>query len=315
MALSEQDVADIRALHDGGKGENVASLAKAYKVSRAEILNHINSPGSAPVDQSNTATDEDLGIGREEPGEALAALLSSAAAKALIDQAVSARLAEMSASPAPTQAAPVSGDAFGNLAEALKRMIENQQMQQPGYIKPLPLEEVERRAAGKVEMEALLLQYVRADTPPLYRVVENGFYECTNAIELSEGQQLRTFLPPCEDFEPLNEEARKVHAAMMQWIGGPSPEIGERLKQAQLDAKQAPLISSAPAPVLDPRKAGGLIEVVDAAPADPRERKSAKRRGMGTIVTEPVDISLTGRVTGASHTVGGAPAGPNFNAA
>jgi hypothetical protein len=307
MALSEKDTADIIALHAGGGGESVPALARAYGVSVTTIRNHLKK--SLPVDPSNTASDEDLGIGEEDAGsagDALAALMANPALAALIDQAVSARLAQMAA---PQPAAPITGEAFGNLAEALKRMIENQQMQQAGYIKPLPLEEVERRASGKVEMDALLRKYEADGTPPLYAVGELGFFECTNAIELTEGQQLRTYLYPCEDFEPRNEEARKVHAAMMQWIGGPSPEIGERVKQAHLDAKQAPLIGSEPAPLVDPRRGGGLIEVVDAAP-EAAERKSARRRGMGTIVQEPVDVSLTGRAPGAAQTLGGPPAGP-----
>lgn len=258
----------------------------------------------------NTASDEDLGIGQPDAETVradLAALLANPELQGLIDQAVSARLAQMGAVPAG--GGQITGEAFDRLAVSLQRMIENQQMQQPGYIKPMPLEEAERRAAGYVEMTALLRQYQQDGIAPLWRVGENGFFECTNAIEFAEGDEIRTYLPPCEDFMPLNERAEKVHAAMMTWIGGPSPEIGERVKQAQIEAKQAPLISSEPAPVIDPRRTGS-VELVNRSVEKPA---SKKRRDMGTIVTEAVDVSLTGKAPlAAAATIGGAPQGPNF---
>jgi hypothetical protein len=245
----------------------------------------------------NEMDDVDLGIGAEaEPAEQdsgdIAALLANPALSKLIDAAVTARLARMGA-PA---AAPAGGEAFDKLAETLGRMFELNAMQQPGYIKPLPAAEVERRLSGKVEMDALLARYEELGTPPLWTIGEGGFFECANAWEGRPGARIRTYIPPPEDFKPENDEARAVHAAMMQWLGDKTPSIGEQVKQAMIDAKRPPLITGAP-PVA---QVSTLVEVVKEAPVDP----ARVRRSMGTLTPERHNVSLADR--------GGAPQGPSF---
>ena len=248
----------------------------------------------------NLMDDVDLGIGMADDAPAtqdggdLAAILANPALSKLIDAAVASRLAQMSAE--PKAGTGLDGDAIDRLAATIGRMMELTSMQQPGYQKPLPVAEVEKRLAGKVEMDALLARYQELGTPPLWTIGEKGFFECVNAWEGVQGQQIRTYLPPPEDFTPENAEARKVHAAMMQWLGTPTPDIGEQVKLAQLAAKQAPLITGA----MEPAKGPGLIEVVKDAPVEaPRLRRS-----MGTINPERHNVTMADR--------SGAAQGPTF---
>ena len=87
-----------------------------------------------------------------------------------------------------------------------------------------------------------------------------------------------------------------MHAAMMQWIGGKTPDIGEQVKQAMIDAKRPPLITGAmPTP-----QASSLVEVVKDAPVEPPR----VRRSMGTLTPE--------RHNASSLDPAGAPRGPAF---
>lgn len=308
MALSETSVERIVTLYDGGKGESVPALAKRFGVSPAAIRYQLKQAGAWPTKgpdpvSEESPTDEELGIGVEDEApeaDALTAMLANPAFAALIDAAVTARMAQMGA-----PAAPASSEAFQAFTQSIKHLIDTQAMQQPGYIKPLPSDEIDRRLAGKVEMDALLRRYEQAGTPPLWTVGEQGFFECTNALEFVEGEQIRTYLPPVEDFIPGNDEARQVHTAMMQWIGGPTPGIGEQVEAAMIAAKQAPLVSNIM--TTETRKSPVELITQRAAPgvrADAPEKASAKRRSAGTIVPERRDISMAERV--------GAPAGPVF---
>lgn len=245
-------------------------------------------------------TDEDLGIGEEldlggHDGDsaALAALVANPAFAKLIDAAVAARMAQLGA---PAAAAPANTEAFSAFTETLKHLIDAQSMQLPGYQKPLPADEIDRRLRGKVEMLALLADYEKQGDAPLWEVGEGGFFECTNALEFGPGQLIRTFLPPPEDFVPQNEAARKVHAAMMQWIGGPTPSIGEQVQAAHIASKQPPLISGA----LQADRRPGLVEVVDVGA---KTTARPMRRSMGSIVPERREIGLAERAAGPSGPV------------
>jgi hypothetical protein len=170
-------------------------------------------------------------------------------------------------------------------------MFEVQTMQQPGYIKPLSVEEVDRRANGYVQMKALLKKFEAESRPPLYLLTEM-FFECTNALRFEPGQQIRTFLPPSESFQPQNAEAEQVYAAMFQWIGGKTPDIAEQVEEAERNSHLPPLVGSL---MQAPRGAKPLVEALDAPLKDVSRKRSA-----GTIVPERRDVSMAERVAGPS---------------
>ena len=134
------------------------------------------------VAQSPNEMDDDaLGIGEvddaPEASDGLAALMANPALSKLIDAAVAARLAKMGGEPVPASSGGLDGDAIDRLAGTIGRMMELTHMQQPGYIKPLPVDEVERRLNGKIELDALLVRYERLGTAPLWTIGEKGFFE------------------------------------------------------------------------------------------------------------------------------------------
>ena len=270
----------------------MAYVKKADRVRAAKIA----------ADPETTAglTDEELGIGVEDEAEAapdpLAALLADPRMAALLDAAVAARIAQMGA---VTPAAGLDASAFADLASTLKHMVEINAIQQPGYMKPLPAEEVDRRTAGKVEMFALLKHYREIGLAPAWIVGEEGFFECNNAEEFKPGAKIRMFMPPPEDFIPDNEAAAKVMAAQMQWLGGPTPDIGETVEAAERAAiaKQGPIVTGS----MQPMRARGAVELVEDAPL---KAPPSRKRVMGTITPERRDVSVAERL--------GAPQGPTY---
>lgn len=248
-------------------------------------------------DTSATETDEALGIGEDDApeGDAMAALMGDPRFAALIEAAVAQRLAAMGGAPAPAAAA-LNPDAFATLAQTLGRMIEVNAMQQPGYIKPLPAADIERRLAGKIEMDALLEDFQRKGTAPHWVVGEGGFFECTNAQEFNQGDELRTYLPPPEDFVPLNDEARRVQAAQMQWLGGRTPSIGEQVEAAMQARNSAPLVMGS----LQPDPKPSRVELVKRTDGNTTSG-GKKRRTMGTVVQEARDVSLADRAAGVAQ--------------
>lgn len=248
---------------------------------------------------SETPTDAELGIGEEDDvsdADQLSELLANPLLAKLIDAAVAQRLGQMQA-PAGVS---LDASAFADLAATLKHMVQVNAVQQPGYIKPLPVEEVDRRAAAHVEMWALIKRYEEMALAPAYVVGEGGFFECSNALEFREGDKIRTFLPPAEDFIPDNEPAAKIHAAFMRSIGGSTPEIGEQVRQAQINAKLPPLVTG----VAETAAKRGPVELVE-RPDAPTMAARPRRRSMGSIVPERREVSM-------AESLGGAPVGPAF---
>jgi hypothetical protein len=305
-SLSEREVDDIVRLYDRGHGQTIADLAKAYEAKPAAVRYRLKQRGELEIQDrsekqmSAEDTDESLGIGKEDAAPSgaadLAALLQNPLLKQLVDAAVAERMSQLAAPQLPNDSS-----AFSDLAASLKHMVEINHMQQPGYIKPLAVDEIDRRAQGAVDMWALLKQFEAEGRAPLYTVGENGFFECSEAQEFGDGEQLRTFLPPPVDFTPENDEAEAVHEAMMRWIGGENPDIGQRLRDAQLDAKLPPLVGGTPkanignSPVIRVQRAPEMSR-----PARP------SRRTMGTVVPEPRGRSVPGAAPEA------APQGPTF---
>jgi hypothetical protein len=287
--LSAEDIEAIIKRYDRGEGESVPALALAYEVSDQTIRYHLKKRAAYVSDVSKPAADDDLGIGEElDENAAFAALLARPDLQNLIDAAVEARLKQLTGPTPSTQT-----EDFKAFTETLKHLINSNAMQQPGYIKPIPADELDRRANGHIQMRALLKKFEQDGTPPQYIVGDGGFFECTNAQEFGAGQKIRTYLPPAEDFIPDNAQARQVHAAMMVWIGGETPGIGEQVEAAMLAQKNLPpLVTGAMAPVRGPSK----VELVEAERVD-----VSRKRVAGTIVQER-------RGTG----MGGEPSGPTF---
>jgi hypothetical protein len=299
MSLSKKQINEIVSRYDGGKGESVMALAEAFGADVPAVRLHLKQAGvynpnadEAPLPQ----TEDDLGIGEEaDPNAALAALLQNPALQQLIDKAVADRVAKLSVQPASS--ADTTTDQMKAFTASLAHLIEVNAMQQPGYIKPLPAEEIDRRAAGLVEMRSLLRAYEQDRNPPEWLIGASGFFECTNAIEFQPGQTIRTYLPPVEDFMPKNEPARRVHAAMLHWIGGPTQGIGEQVEAAMREAhNSAPLVTSKLDPSYNRPRPVELVNEPLQAPA--------RKRVAGTIVPERHDVSLAERAAG--------PQGPVF---
>lgn len=260
-----------------------------------------NGPFDVSAEEAVSEVFDDFGDADDvtaEPQDGFAALLEHPALQAAIDAAVNARVSALTSGLA-TPAATAGGQDAGTMQafiETIRHLIDVQAEQRPGWKKPLSAEQIDRRAAGYTEMKALLQHYEENETPPLWEVGEKGFFECVNALEFTEGQKIRTYLPPAEDFVPKNPEAERVHAAMMQWLGVKTPDIGEQLKNAMLASKQAPMITG----TLQPTSKPGLVQVV--AEAAPEVKR--KRRTMGTIAPERHESSLADRAAG--------PQGPVF---
>lgn len=284
MALSETDVLDIVKRYDRGEGEEVGALATAFNVSDQTIRYQLKKRNVYKTDAPKHESDTDLGIGEDDVpadnGAALSALMADPKFASIIDAAVQARLATMGGA---ASAAPMSrSEDFAAFTETLKHILSVQAMQQPGYIKPLPADEIDRRADGYVQMNALLKQYERAGTAPEYVIGEGGFFECTNAISFQPGSRIRTYLPPAESFQPQNAEARAVMDAMFQWIGGQTPGIGELVEAAQREAHLPPLVTGSMQPVQRP----GRVELVDGPKVD-----VSRKRVAGSIVPERRDVA------------------------
>lgn len=292
MALSEKDISEINRRYVAGEG--TSALARVFHISPAAVRYHLKKEGTyvAPDAQDQTMeSDADLGIGEDDQApDPLAALMNDPKFAKLIDAAVTARMAQMGAIPTPS----TQSEDFKAFTAALAHLIEVNAMQQPGYSKPIPAEELDRRAAGCVEMKALLKNYEAQTNPPLY-LLGAKFFECTNAIMYEAGTQIRTYMPPAENWMPQNEPAQKVYAAMFQWIGGKTPDIGDQLESAMIASKGPPLVTGA----LNAAQRRGPVEVVDA----PRQDVGRKRVA-GTIVPERRDVSMAERASG--------PAGPVF---
>ena len=292
MALSAKQVAEIVGRYNAGEGDDVEALASAYEVGAAAIRYQLKKAGVFKAEaESAKLSDADLGIEHDDAPHgpapaAMADLLKNPAFAALIDQAVAQRLAQMGGAPA----APVNETT--SVVKAIERLLEVQALQQPGYIKPISVGEMDRRAAGHVEMLAQI-EHARArnaqtgskDYIPHY-ILGTNFYECTNAILYAEGSEIRTFIQPGESFVPMNETARLIHAAMITSIGGPSPEIGARIAEAMLAAKDAgdiPVVGSTA-----PNAGPNAVEIVPTA----KRHDVSPKRVLGSITPETRGTSM-----------------------
>lgn len=180
-------------------------------------------------DDGPQLSEAELGIDQPDSHDqtiAMAAMLNHPDMARLIDAAVNQRLAAMGHGVSQTagQEAVVAG---------IEKLINMTASQQPGYSRPLPSEEVERRADGFIEMNALIAECKQSGTKPRYRLVNEPLF--AGEIEYRPGSEIETLLYPNEHMQPMNEQARLVHLAMMKWIGGPQLGIGERVAMAEAE--------------------------------------------------------------------------------
>lgn len=296
-ALTEVQVDEIVEQYNCGFGKTIPVLAREYDVAPASIRYRLQNRGvlntGVPMTQP-PVRDEIPALSLEEAAPAapdMAALMADPAVREMLDQLVANRMAEMIAQAAPQVATAAAAVPDQNFANVMGRFVELLSIQQPGYQKPLAADEMQSRLDGKVEMEALLASHKRAyernnsHVLPKWRVGEKGFFECVDAIELWEGNKFSTYLAPVEDFEPLNDEAEAVYAAMMKWLGGSTPDIGEMVKNAHLAAHERVIV---PGAMVSSVPKGPLVNVERDAGSDepPRQRK----RQFGTLVDEPRQI-------------------------
>lgn len=299
MALSSKQVAELVKAYNGGEGDGVSALAAAFETSPAAIRYQLKKAGvfnaSAPEGPAEGPTDAELGVGEDDAPaapapapEALGDLLKNPAFAKLIDQAVAARIAQMAA-PAAAPAAPVGETT--SVVKAIERLLEVQALQQPGYIKPISADEMDRRASGHVEMLAQIESWKKRydangskDCIPHY-ILGTNFFECTNAILYAEGSEIRTFIQPGESFVPMNEPARLIHAAMITSIGGPSPEIGARVAEAMMAAKDHDV------PVVGGTQSLSKTNAVEVVPASKRH-DVRPQRVLGSVTPEVHGTSM-----------------------
>ncbi len=303
MALKPKDIAEIVKLYNGGTGESVPALAEAYTAEPAAIRYQLKKAGvyKSSVADAETPSDEELGIQDEEGDTAdasavLADIMKNPALAALIDKAVNARLAQMSATPVQSMASAPTGEGTA-VVKAIERLLEIQANQMPGYIKPLSADEVESRATATIEMKALIERARARGDAPHYTTGPQGLFDSTSVILYEPGSEIRTYLQPVEDFIPMNESARQIHAAFIRSLGGLSPDIGARVAEAMLASKEreVPLVG-APAQGVQ----GSGVELVQAA----KRHDVSPKRVAGTMVPEtrgtsmPVQPGVTQQPTG-----------------
>lgn len=270
MALSEDQVLDIVKRYDRGEGDTIASLATAFEVSDATVRYHLKKRGALGADGPKADTDEDLGIGQEDADYS----------KLLSDPKFLAVLAEK-LGVAQAAAPAVAPSELREVADVMRRMIEVQAIQQPGYTKPISADEMDRREEGRQKMFALLDRFKDKKTPPHYILGENW---PANDILYEAGQEVRTYLPPAEHFQPQNHEAHQIMGAMYQWLGGPTPDIGETVEAFERWRKgtdSVPLVGTAE--VLKPSD----VEIVNAV-----KRDVQPKRILGNVVAETRGSSM-----------------------
>lgn len=288
MALSTDDVQDIINRYDRGNGETVAALAEAFKVSDSAIKYHLKKHGILASDGQKPETDADLGIGDDDEPD-FTKFMENPALQRLIDAAVAARLGQMRVPDATS--APAAD--FKALADSLAHMIEVSQAQQPGYIKPLPAHVIDERAAAYVEMLALLKKYSDEGVAPEYTLTAD-LIETSESFTYKAGSKIQLLIAPPEMAIPENAAAEAVYGAMLRWIGGPTPGIGEQIETAQRESR-IPMIGALGVAKAPERQK--MVKVLSEPTPEPNGRK--KRLGPG--------------MTEVQHAHSGAPVGPAYS--
>lgn len=243
-ALSKQRIDGIVAAYRDDESATLASVAEAEELNIATVRKHIESAG-VPIRPDFSPSDDDLGI-----GASVEDVTNSAAFKDAVAEAVAQALAKVgvkSASPSPD--GPNSPD-WQDFIKKMEALTDSVNVQKPGYQKPLTPAELSLREEGRREFFNLLRDTKNAvheygkqgaisrGLVPQYIVGEKGFYGNTASGETLFEPGLRIYLTvaPPEDFLPMNEAAAAIMRAQLQWLGEPTPEIGELVAQAMMRA-------------------------------------------------------------------------------
>ena len=195
-------------------------------------------------DMGNIVIDEPLpGVGQPDAQDEAAAAAQLLAENPALSRLIGGLVAQQ-VSAALTQAGvatqPLGGtDAMlSALVGHMERLTLMHAEQRPGYQKPLPAEEQAKRAAGWNQMHEVIDYYRQQGIFPRYRLVQEPLF--AGEIEYQPGSVIESYLIPNEYMAPENDAAREIHAAMMQWIGGPQMSIGERLAEAERERRSGP---------------------------------------------------------------------------
>jgi hypothetical protein len=231
-------------------------------------------PKPAGSEQDNddwVPTDSDLGVGEEteaglkaaEAARVTAAMQDPAIAKA-ITQLVEQRLAEAVAANGTVAGTPPGIDfltamkALGDqIANSINRTTAATMEQMPGHVKPIPPEEVERRAAAWVELQSMLSDVARqywsaiergkpreAEThTPIYILDEDFFGPGEVGSEMyPRGATIRWYGAPGTFMEPRNEIAQRLADLMWDYLGNENAPNAEDLaeKASQMNRPSTP---------------------------------------------------------------------------
>lgn len=311
MALSEKDIAEIGRRYERGQGETIGALAQAFDVSTAAIRYQLKKEGhmaatepqAAPAEDvapDNPAgpfeTDEDLGIGADEPTPALDlnALLAHPDFAKVINAAVEARMGALGRQ---TSGLPSTDRAFDAFLDKLEHVIGVASEQKPGYIKPWTAEEVDARRRGHSDMLQLIVEFKASKLKPLY-LLKEPFYgpSPSGPILYEAGREIITCLPPAENWEPQNEAAAKVYSAYRRWVGDPI-SVEDLLANAMMNARGGPRVAEV---TDEPALAHSDVELVEGA-----VREVGPTRTLGTVVPE-----TRGKLMPGQPGITGQPVGP-----
>ncbi len=276
-------------------GVSVATVRKYVERAGVFVREDFVLPVKPAGDESApaNASDEDLGIGEDVVAE-----VSNPYGPEFHAAVAAAVAAEMAKVKAPAKASkaedgPESLD-WKRFMDKMGELTDSVNVQKPGYQKPLTAEELSSREQGQRKFFAFFPKIrmaiaehgkekaIALGLVPEYIVGEKGFYGSTASGEMQfmPGLRLRLTTPPPEDFLPMNDLAGAIMQAQMQWLGEPTPEIGELVAQAMMRAKG-----------VDPTYVAGLDDPVhpdDAtivAGGEPLANIGPKRT-MGTSVQE-----------------------------
>lgn len=314
-SLTAKQIDDIVRLYNGGDGERIADLARAFETTAAAIRYHLKARDVLvlAVDrprrgEEESPTDEDLGIGEGEEEEAVVEVVAAAIpdisgllnhpdfAK-VIDALVNQRLAALQ----PKQAQEMSFDAF---LKRFEHIVDAQAEQRPGYFKPLSAEERDFREQGKRDMFTLLARFKAENTWPHYLLADeaNPYYgpSINGLILYQGGQEIMMRGPPSEGFKPLNESAIEVFEAYKRWVG--EPISMEALTAEALAIARGDMGAEAPQTNFEKQMADSDVRLVD----KPLRDVGAKRV-LGTMVPE-----VRGKTMPRQPGVVAQPSGPVF---
>ena len=227
-----------------------------------------------PVSEPNEMDDAALGIGDDDGAEDFSSVLSDPRFAKLLDAAVAQRMASL----APVASPGGSDAAFAAFLANIEKVIGARDEQRPGYFKPLTAEEMESRAHGKVEMEALIRRNKADNIWPCYLLSDTFMGpSAAGPILYSAGQQINWRGAPAECMAPQNDAAAEVYVAYKKWIGE-AVSVKDLLAQAAAEARGGEVISD----MAIVRTGAEDIQVIDAPIRDMTPKRILGTSGIET---------------------------------